>query len=688
MTLEQLREFHSRRLAELAPSRFTASAEAETSSAKRHCIVTPDIIGPITNGGIGTACFHLARHLRSLGDEVDILFTGPCEIEGNDHWRDYYSREHGIGYFACFEFPQLPFQPIHEGRWYMQRSMVIHKWLKDRTYDQIHFQEWQANGFCAMQARRVTGAYPDTLLTVCLHSSSEWQRQGMRVFPENPLEDAILDYCERYSVAHADIAIFPSRHMLEWCESHGWELPPEKLVIPYHIDAKAKESHRIEKVEELVFFGRLETRKGLEIFVQALTGVARTHRLPRITFLGKLGKTSEGPAAEYLPKHLDPAGISYKVITDKSAGECMDFLERSAASAVVIPSLVDNLPYTVYECIAHGIPLVAARTGGIPEMVLSDDHLFEPTAKSLAARLRKVLDEGLSALPKSKLPEAARHHWQRLRTLTPKRHFSPHRPARVVAPADVTVCIAHFNYGDYLPELLDSLHNQTAGGFSVVVVDDGSTDARSRDVFDQLAAKFDRPGWTFLRKTNGGIGHTRNYAAGHATTDYIVFMDADNIAEAHMIERFVEAMGIFDGDVLTCYLRGFRNHVDPAERKIVYSYMPPGPCLEAGNKSNVFGDANAIIRRRAFHQVSGFGEDRNSSYEDWELLAKLALRGFKVDVLPEHLCLYRHTDEGFSRNTSLYLNHTRVLRAYKQSGPSWMGRLLHANFNLPKQRTT
>jgi len=591
------------------------------------------------------------------------------------------SREFGIGYFAALDFPPPPFQPIHEGRWFMQRSLVIHNWLNNRVYDQIHFQEWQANGFCAMQARRTTGAYPDTLLTVCLHSSSEWQRQGMRRFPDNPLEDSILDYCERYSVAHADIALFPSRHMLDWCVQNDWMLPAENLVIPYHIDSKAKESHRIGKVEELVFFGRLETRKGLEIFVKALEDVSRTHPIPRITFMGKIGDTSEGKADDYLAKHLVPAGIAYSVVTDKSAPQCMAIFEQSPATAVVIPSLVDNLPYTVYECIAHGIPLIAARTGGIPEMVGNDDHLFDPTAKSLAERLRHVLDNGLSALPKSNLPEEARRHWQRLRHYLPKRNFTPQRPARFVHASDITICIAHYNYGDYLPELLESLERQTVDGFSVVVVDDGSTDPNSRKVFEDLAARYaPRKKWSFLQKANGGIGHTRNFAAAQARTDYIVFMDADNIAETHMIERFVTAMGIFDGDALTCHFKGFRNHPDPAARAIVYSYMPAGPCLEVGYKVNVFGDANAIIRRRAFLKVGGFGEERDSSFEDWELFARLALNGLKLDVIPEHLFLYRHTDEGFSRNTSLYLNHSRILRTYKRTGPAWAGRIVYSEF--------
>jgi glycosyltransferase involved in cell wall biosynthesis len=44
-------------------------------------------------------------------------------------------------------------------------------------------------------------------------------------------------------------------------------------------------------------------------------------------------------------------------------------LYYGAADAFLIPSLEDNLPYTVMECLACGTPVVAFTTGGIPDMV-------------------------------------------------------------------------------------------------------------------------------------------------------------------------------------------------------------------------------------------------------------------------------------------------------------------------------
>jgi glycosyltransferase involved in cell wall biosynthesis len=59
----------------------------------------------------------------------------------------------------------------------------------------------------------------------------------------------------------------------------------------------------------------------------------------------------------------------------------------AAADAFLIPSLEDNLPYTVMESLSCGTPVVAFTTGGIPDMVqhLQNGYLAEyRSAKSFA----------------------------------------------------------------------------------------------------------------------------------------------------------------------------------------------------------------------------------------------------------------------------------------------------------------
>lgn len=54
----------------------------------------------------------------------------------------------------------------------------------------------------------------------------------------------------------------------------------------------------------------------------------------------------------------------------------------AAADAFLIPSLEDNLPYTVMESLASGTPVIAFTTGGIPDMVKHEYNGYLATYKS------------------------------------------------------------------------------------------------------------------------------------------------------------------------------------------------------------------------------------------------------------------------------------------------------------------
>ncbi len=54
---------------------------ATPASLKRICIATPDILGPIKNGGIGTAYHHVARMLAAWGHEVVIAYVNPSAAD-------------------------------------------------------------------------------------------------------------------------------------------------------------------------------------------------------------------------------------------------------------------------------------------------------------------------------------------------------------------------------------------------------------------------------------------------------------------------------------------------------------------------------------------------------------------------------------------------------------------------------
>jgi GT2 family glycosyltransferase len=234
--------------------------------------------------------------------------------------------------------------------------------------------------------------------------------------------------------------------------------------------------------------------------------------------------------------------------------------------------------------------------------------------------------------------------------------------ARTDAPL-VTVGIAHFNLGRYLPETLAALAAQTYPHVEVIAIDDGSADPASVAAFAEMEARY--PRWRFFRQANAGIGATRNRCLELARGEFFIPVDADNLPRPEMVERFVTA-AVRNPHLaaMSCYFLAFADGAGNPPAEFLHALRPTGgPHILAGIR-NVYGDANAVFRTDVFRAAGGYGTDRGTSCEDWEAFVKLVHAGHRIGVIPEHLFYYRHLPGGFSRRTNWYANHNRVLRHF------------------------
>jgi glycosyltransferase involved in cell wall biosynthesis len=639
------------------------------------------------NGGIGTYNWLMAHLLAGQGWKVHVLYCG--HVRRKDDLLDMRRRlaEAGIGwsYLGDFDEPESSKVPGIQDIIQVYLSERVRHALeevhREHHFDLIEFAEWGALGFRSVQARRAGLAFDDVLMAVRLHSSSQWMREGNRHWLADPAEIEV-DYCERYAFEHADVQISPCRYMFDYARRIGWNVRSDARVIPYPYPSPqfVPAAAAGPTDPEIVFFGRLETRKGLEVFVRAVGDLD-----PRlaITFLGRVNVMPDGRSAlEYLRSVL--ADRRYKLMTDCNREQALAYLAGGNRLAVM-PSLSDNCPFTVIECAVNGIPFLASRVGGVPELlpdpVVGAGLLFEPNARDLA----RCLTGYLAAWPaeRAELRERARRcmdvadnnrraidgYRDLLANADRPAEEGPERlPSQAAGGAStplVTVAIAHYNLGKYLPETLASLAEQTYPNLEVLVIDDGSTDPHTLEVLTEQQARY--PHFRFLSHPNAGIGATRNRGLAEARGEFFIPMDADNVACPHMVERFVAALRRNpELSAVTCYCLAFKEAEDIAEGNFSYAYRPTGGPHVLASIKNIYGDANAIFRTAAFRAVGGYETDRDCSWEDLEAFVKLVNAGHKIDTLPEHLFYYRHLDTGFSRVTDTYLNQRRVLRQFFQ----------------------
>ncbi len=100
-----------------------------------------------------------------------------------------------------------------------------------------------------------------------------------------------------------------------------------------------------------------------------------------------------------------------------------------------MPSLLENSPYAVAECIEHGVPFLAADVGGTPELVAAEDRarvLHPPTPDDFAAALERRPHErdGVEPARPARAPEDSLAAWLELvETVEPYAAAVPDRVA-------------------------------------------------------------------------------------------------------------------------------------------------------------------------------------------------------------------------------------------------------------------
>jgi GT2 family glycosyltransferase len=234
----------------------------------------------------------------------------------------------------------------------------------------------------------------------------------------------------------------------------------------------------------------------------------------------------------------------------------------------------------------------------------------------------------------------------------------------------VSVCLVHHDRPHLLKHAIDSLIAQDFGDFEVLLVDDGSVDPASHALLESLSQAFHSRAWRIIRQTNQYLGAARNNAARISKAKYLLFMDDDNIARPDEISTLVSVAERCAADVVTCTPKTFTGTSGlPEETDNLPIWVPFGPDLAVGLLVNGFGDANALVKRSTFAALGGFSEDRGVGHEDWEFFARIALSGFRIELVPEPLFYYRVAPDSMLRTTDSKRNLERNMRPYADHYP-------------------
>jgi glycosyltransferase involved in cell wall biosynthesis len=195
-------------------------------------------------------------------------------------------------------------------------------------------------------------------------------RLGWTQFPIDEFQDAPAGYAvrslkalRRYALRASHSIIVPSRYTGGLVRRWVPDTPPV-TVIPNAVEPKSTQTQFALKSElrtlaKLAFVGRLIPLKRVDMLLDLVAA------MPDVGLV----VAGDGPEQSALIRAAHNLGIDDRVQFTGAIDEESVWSLLSQCELLVLNSTTENCPHVVLEAMAVGLPVVATRVGGVPEIV-------------------------------------------------------------------------------------------------------------------------------------------------------------------------------------------------------------------------------------------------------------------------------------------------------------------------------
>ncbi len=624
---------------------------------KHICFVTDEIY-PATLGGIGRLLYTTAQELSNAGWQITfLLVTTPETAQAFAQ----YSQAHlsGVSVYSVeallTETPpddRIPLWAFHFLNYHAsyEVALALQVLCRRTSFDGIEFNDYRGLGYVSLKWRRLWGEpFEGVPMWVRLHGTAEISLRA---------DDALSYYreqlqlfsMERYCLRHADGWISPSHSTASWYQQVYEEGSIPVVVAPPAFEhlGSGNTHPRIRRQPpyRILFYGKLQYLKGVDIFIRAGIGLCEKTNFPlQFDIVGPEAPHPWNQSyAEQFQRIIPPQWRNHFTFHGYLPTDQLESLAQKCMLAVV-PSRAETFCLAAHELNWIGIPLVLNDLPAFRDFFI-DKHncrLFDGTTSDLERVLYEIIGHP---------DQLINWRWTAPDVITSHRgsdiygevlsRFTAFRSNELQTPL-VSIIVPYYNMHHYIRDTLNSIHASTYKNWEVIVVDDGSTDVEGQRVFAMLEQQLQgNKQYQFVRKSNGGLGSARNYGLRFARGEYILPLDSDDLIHPHYLELGVQALSrLQELAAVSCFVTYFQDQ-QPVEQVIDYviPYDLHPLLIIAENRAGV---ACSIFRRTVL-EAHRYNEQL-SAYEDWDLWWQLAEAGVVVEVMPKVLYRYRRRSD-------------------------------------------
>lgn len=517
---------------------------------------------------------------------------------------------------------------------------------------------------------RYTGDIPVVILLV---TSTQTVKESNRLEQIYPLQKqelyqvATVTHQERFQTSQADAIIAPSKYMRDLIVSK-WGIDKEKIsVIPLSIressnlvDSNKKLPLLQSKQLRILFYGRIEPRKGPQTFLTAIPNILSNYPDSMFILFGR--DTVYGPnGSSYLhyllrSKNLN---IDYKHVRfiNNWESEEIKLKHIDLADVVVIPSLHESFGLVPLEALFRGKVIVISDKMGITEYIHHLKNVFVFHAEDPLDLARKV-NEALALKNydingiQTQLDELSRQFgistvisrvMSLYQTLVKNKIKSKSSAQSSFTPL-ISIMIIAYNELQYTKALIKSIRENTHYPYIINILDNGSTDDTRNWL---ISIQHDNDINVLISDTNEGCAGGRNILIkkGHPG-DFVLFIDNDCILGEDWDFDLIQ---FFKNDLLVGVVgqSGYYINVNENEREVT-------PVKEFG-KADIITGYFMLMRYSLINLLGDFDNEIASFWhEDDDYCIRAAHAGFTNLMVPVKVIHFGHkssTAAGIEQST-------------------------------------
>ncbi len=226
----------------------------------------------------------------------------------------------------------------------------------------------------------------------------------------------------------------------------------------------------------------------------------------------------------------------------------------------------------------------------------------------------------------------------------------------------VSIVTPYYNASKYIMETANSVLNQTFPFFEWIIVNDGSTSEHELKVLEKIENMDDRI--KIYHQENGGASKARNYGISKSQTEYIVFLDADDLIDPLYLEYTF--LGIYTNQEASWT---FTNSIGFDKQEYLWEPEFSTTRMKEENILSYIG----CVRKTVFQDKNMYDDDNKNLWEDYQFWLKVLAKGHRPIQIKKPFFWYRRLDSGelskIEKNLELKKELTKRIKALAMSVP-------------------